>query len=56
MERLNLAEAYFFIGQRHAALGEGDEALKWYERVLQTRAVPYREMTFARLELQRAKR
>jgi lipoprotein NlpI len=55
MERLNLAEAYFFIGQRHDAQGQRDEALRWYERTVQTGAVPYRELTFARAELQRGK-
>jgi lipoprotein NlpI len=53
MERLNLAEAYFFIGQQLAARGQKDEAMRWYERTVSTQALPYREVTFARLELQR---
>jgi lipoprotein NlpI len=54
MERLNLAEANFFIGQRLLAQGQADEALQWFRRTLDTQATPYREVTFARLELQRA--
>lgn len=54
MERLNLAEAYFFIGQQQLAQGQRDEALKWFQRTVDTRAVPYREVTFAQFELQRA--
>jgi tetratricopeptide (TPR) repeat protein len=55
MERLNLAEAYFFIGQQFAAQGQPDEARRWYSRTVETKALPYREHTFARLELQRAR-
>lgn len=54
MERLNLAEANFFIGQRLLAQGQSDEALRWFKRTVDTQATPYREVTFARLELQRA--
>jgi tetratricopeptide (TPR) repeat protein len=53
MERLNLAEAYFYIGQHHATRGQRDEALRWYTRTVETKAAPYREVTFAKLELQR---
>jgi lipoprotein NlpI len=56
MERLNLAEAHFFIGQQHLAQGRRDEALRAFERVLDTRAVPFREYTYAQLELKRAGR
>lgn len=55
MERLNLAEAYFYIGQKFAAQGRRDEALRWFKRVVETDAAPYREVTFARLELNRAR-
>ena len=51
MERLNLAEAYFFIGQRLLNQGQRDEAERWFQRTLDTQATPYRELTFARLEL-----
>ena len=56
MERLNQAEAYFFIGQRLLAQGQREEALRAFQRVVDTRATPYREFTFAKLELQRAGR
>ncbi len=55
MERLNLAEAYFYIGQRFALQGQRDEALRWYERTVQTKATPYREYALAQQELQRGK-
>jgi len=55
MERLNLAEAYFYIGQQLLAQGQQDEARRWFTRVVETGAVPYREMTFAKLELARGK-
>jgi lipoprotein NlpI/transglutaminase-like putative cysteine protease len=54
MERLNLAEAHFFIGQRLLVQGQRDEALRWFQRSVDTQATPYREVTFARMELQRA--
>lgn len=53
MERLNLAEAYFFIAQQFAAQGQRDEARRWFARTVDTKALPYREVTFARLELAR---
>jgi lipoprotein NlpI len=55
MERLNLAEAYFYIGQKFAAQGRRDEALRWFKRTVETEAAPYREVTFARLELNRGR-
>lgn len=55
MERLNLAEAYFYIGQKFAAQGRRDEALRWFKRTVETEAAPYREVTFAQLELNRAR-
>jgi lipoprotein NlpI len=51
-ERLNLAEANFYIGQQAAVRGQREEALKWFTRTVETEAVPYREVTFARLQLQ----
>jgi lipoprotein NlpI len=56
MERLNQAEAHFFIGQRLLAQGQRDEALRAFQRAVDTQATPYREVTFAKLELQRAGR
>jgi lipoprotein NlpI len=54
MERLNLAEANFYIGQRLLAQDQRAEAQRWFQRTLESQATPYRETTFARLELQRA--
>lgn len=51
-ERLDLAEANFYIGQQAAVRGQREEALKWFTRTVETEAVPYREVTFARLQLQ----
>ena len=56
MERLNLAEAHFFIGQRQLAQGQREEALRSFQRAVDTQAAPYREVTIAKLELQRAGR
>jgi lipoprotein NlpI len=56
MERLNLAEAYFFIGQKAALSGQSDDAARWFTRTLETGATPYREVTFARYELQRKRK
>ena len=56
MERLNQAEAHFFIAQRLLAQGQRDEALRAFQRAVDTQATPYREVTFAKLELQRAGR
>ena len=33
--------------------GQRDEAKQWFERCVQTRALPYREVSLARLELTR---
>jgi lipoprotein NlpI len=51
MERLNLAEVNFYLGQQALARGQLDEAKKWFRRSLDTGAVPYREVTFAQLQL-----
>lgn len=53
MERMNLAEAYFFIGQLLVARGQRQEAAGWFEKVLETRALPYREFSLAQGELRR---
>lgn len=53
MERLNLAEAAFFIGQRLLLQGKRDEARYWFQRAVDTQATPFREVTLARLELAR---
>jgi lipoprotein NlpI len=55
MERLNLAEAYYYIGQRLSLQGQRDEALRWFDRAVQTKATPYREYALALQELQRGK-
>jgi lipoprotein NlpI len=56
MERLNLAEAQFYIGQKLLAQGQAAEAQRWFTRTVETQATPYREVTFAKLELARAGR
>ncbi len=55
-ERLNLAEAYYYIGALQAARGLTADALDWYERSAKTQALPSREVRLARLELARAGR
>lgn len=52
-ERLRLAEAHFFIGQKHLIQGRPAEARRAFELALATKAVPYREVTLANLELKR---
>lgn len=56
MERLNLAEANFYIAQRLMLQGQRDEALTWFQRTLDTQALPYREYMLAQMELQRAQK
>lgn len=56
MERLNLAEAYFFIGQLLAVQGRPDEAHSWFRRTVDLRAFPYREHAFAEALLKRERR
>jgi tetratricopeptide (TPR) repeat protein len=56
MERFNLAEAQFYIGQKLLAQGKASEAQSWFQRTVDTQATPYREVTFAKLELARAGR
>jgi lipoprotein NlpI len=55
MERLNLAEAYFFIGQQLSARGQREDAMSWFARSVDTKASPYREVTFAQLEIKRGR-
>jgi lipoprotein NlpI/transglutaminase-like putative cysteine protease len=55
MERLNLAEAYYYIGHQLAAQGQREEALRWYDRTVQTKATPYREYALAQQELKSGK-
>jgi lipoprotein NlpI len=54
LARLNLAEAHFYIGQRLLLQGQREEALRAFQRVVDTQATPYREWAFAQLELRRA--
>lgn len=53
MERLNLAEAYFYVGQRLLLSGQADDARRMFQRTVEINATPYREHTFAELELKR---
>ncbi len=53
MERLNLAEAYFYVGQRMLLSGQPDDARRMFQRTLEINATPYREHTFAEMELKR---
>jgi lipoprotein NlpI len=56
MERLNLAEAHFFIGQKLLLQGQREEAMRAFQRCLDTGATPYRELSFARMAMQGAAR
>jgi hypothetical protein len=51
--RLRIAEASFFIGQQLLTQGQPKEARRWFERAVQTQALPYREVTLAGIELQK---
>jgi lipoprotein NlpI len=53
MERLNLAEAYFFIGQKMMLAGDAAGARRMFQRAVDLEAVPYREHLFAQTELRR---
>jgi transglutaminase-like putative cysteine protease len=50
-ERLNLTEAYFFIGKRLILDGKPQEAKSWFQKVLEIKATPYREYALVPLEL-----
>ena len=53
MARLNLVEAWFFIGMRHWVGGNLEEARQGWQRALDIGAPMYREHSFARLLLER---
>lgn len=55
-ERLRLAEAYFYIGQNFLTQGKRQDAKTWFERVIDTQAVPFREYLIARQELKQPSR
>jgi lipoprotein NlpI len=54
MERLNLSEAWFYIGQRLLLAGDTDGARRMFQRTVDIGALPYREHAFAQLEIKRA--
>ncbi|MCG3190577.1 MAG: hypothetical protein LKCHEGNO_03324 [Burkholderiaceae bacterium] len=54
MERLNLSEAWFYLGQQLLLAGDAEGARRMFQRTLDIGALPYREYAFAQLELQRA--
>jgi lipoprotein NlpI len=53
MERLNLAEAYFFIGKKLQLSGQHEQAREWFQKVTAINALPYREHSLALIELGR---
>ena len=55
-ERLNLTEAYFFIGKVLASRGDSDGARRMFEKAIEQNAQPYRETALAQLELKRLRR
>lgn len=56
MERLNLAEAWFYVGQQLLLAGDADGAQRMFQRTVEIGALPYREHAFAQIELRRASR
>jgi lipoprotein NlpI len=54
MERLNLSEAWFYVGQRLLLAGDTDGARRMFQRTVDIGALPYREHAFAQLEIKRA--
>lgn len=54
MERLNLSEAYFYMGQQLLLAGKTSEAKRMFRRTVDLQATPYREFAFAELELKRS--
>lgn len=50
-ERMRLAEAYFYIGQTFLTQGRREDAKPWFERVIGTQAVSFREYVIAQQEL-----
>jgi len=54
MERLNLTEAYFYVGQQMLLSGHTDDARRMFQRTVEIKATPYREHALAEMELKRA--
>jgi lipoprotein NlpI len=54
MERLNLSEAWFYVGQQLLLTGDADGARRMFQRTIEIGALPYREHAFAQIELRRA--
>jgi len=54
MERLNLSEAWFYVGQQLLLAGDADGARRMFQRTVEIGALPYREHAFAQIELKRA--
>jgi len=54
MERLNLAEAYFYLGQQLLLNGKPDEARRMFQRTVEIHATPYHEHAMAQIELKRS--
>ncbi|HEX6016564.1 MAG TPA: hypothetical protein VFZ28_00540, partial [Burkholderiaceae bacterium] len=54
MERLNLSEAWFYVGQQLLLTGDAEGARRMFQRTVDIGALPYREHAFAQLELKRA--
>ncbi len=54
MERLNLTEAYFYVGQQLLLSGHTDDARRMFQRTVEIKATPYREHALAEVELKRA--
>jgi lipoprotein NlpI len=53
MERLNLTEAWFYVGQQLLLTGDAEGARRMFQRTVDIGALPYREHAFAQLELKR---
>lgn len=54
MERLNLSEAWFYVGQQLLLGGDPEGARRMFQRTVEIGALPYREHAFAQIELKRA--
>jgi len=54
MERLNLSEAWFYVGQQMLLAGDPEGARRMFQRTVEIGALPYREHAFAQIELKRA--
>jgi lipoprotein NlpI len=53
MERLNLSEAWFYVGQQLLLTGDAEGARRMFQRTVEIGALPYREHAFAQIELKR---